>query len=58
VIDQPYSFTGSEKLKDAKRVMSQHGVSGLLILNERGQLNGILTARDILFERDPEKKFA
>jgi len=58
VIDQPYSFTGSEKLKDAKRVMSQHGVSGLLILNERGQLNGILTARDILFERDPEKKVA
>jgi IMP dehydrogenase len=58
VIDQPYSFTGSEKLKDAKRVMAQHGVSGLLILNERGQLNGILTARDILFERDPEKKVA
>jgi len=56
VIDQPYSFTGNEKLKDAKRVMSQRGVSGLLILNERGQLNGILTARDILFERDPEKK--
>jgi len=58
VIDQPYSFTGNEKLKDARRVMSQHGVSGLLILNERGQLNGILTARDILFERDPEKKVA
>ncbi len=58
VIDQPYSLTGNEKLKDAKRLMSQRGVSGLLILNKRGQLNGILTARDILFERDLEKKVA
>jgi len=56
LIDQPYSLTGNEKLKDARRLMTQRGVSGLLILNERGQLNGILTARDILFERDLEKK--
>jgi IMP dehydrogenase len=56
VIEQPYSLTGREKLKDARRLMSQHGVSGLLILNERGQLQGILTARDLLFERDPEKR--
>jgi IMP dehydrogenase len=56
VIDQPYSLTGNEKLKDARRLMSQRGVSGLLILNELGQLNGILTTRDILFERDLEKK--
>lgn len=56
VIDQPYSLTGNEKLKDARRLMIQRGVSGLLILSERGQLNGILTARDILFERDLEKK--
>ena len=56
VIDQPYSFTGSEKLKDARRVMAQHGVSGRLILNDRGQLNGILTARDILFEMLTEKR--
>ena len=56
VIEQPYSLTGDQKLKDAKRLMSQHGVSGLLILDERGRLQGILTGRDIMFERDPEKK--
>ncbi len=56
VIEQPYSVIGDQKLKDAKRLMSQHGVSGLLVLDERGRLQGILTTRDILFERDPERK--
>jgi IMP dehydrogenase len=56
VIEQPYSLTADQKLKDAKRLMSQHGVSGLLILDERGRLQGILTTRDIQFERDSEKK--
>jgi IMP dehydrogenase len=58
VIEQPYNLTGNEKLKDAKRLMSQHGVSGLLILDDAGRLQGILTARDILFERDPERTVA
>ncbi len=56
VIEQPYSLTSDQKLKDAKRLMSQYGVSGLLILDERARLQGILTTRDIQFERDPEKK--
>ena len=55
VIEQPYSLSGNETLRDAKRLMAQHDVSGLLILDQRGRLEGILTARDILFEHDPEK---
>ncbi|HUK49963.1 MAG TPA: IMP dehydrogenase, partial [Terriglobales bacterium] len=58
VIDQPYNLTGKEKLTEAKQLMAQHGVSGLLILDEVGRLQGILTARDIQFERDPEKSVA
>ncbi|MGA8857090.1 MAG: IMP dehydrogenase [Candidatus Bathyarchaeia archaeon] len=56
VIEQPYSLTADLRLKDAKRLMSQKGVSGLLVLDERGHLQGILTTRDIQFERDPEKR--
>lgn len=58
VIDEPYSLTADQKLKDAKRLMSQHEVSGLLVLDTTDRLQGILTSRDILFERDPEKKVA
>jgi len=56
VIDQPYRLDMNQRLKDAKRLMSQHGVSGLLVLDQAGKLQGILTTRDILFERDLEKK--
>jgi len=56
VIDQPYLLGMNQRLKDAKRLMSQHGVSGLLVLDQAGKLQGILTTRDILFERDLEKK--
>lgn len=58
VIDQPYNLRVDHKLKDAKRLMSQHEVSGLLILDEVSRLQGIVTSRDILFERNPEKSVA
>jgi IMP dehydrogenase len=55
VIDQPYSLKGNERLGDAKDLMARREVSGLLILDDEGKLEGILTSRDILFERDPNK---
>ncbi len=55
-IEQPYTIRGDQKLKDANRLMTQYGVSSLLILGDDGGLQGILTARDILFEHDSEKK--
>jgi IMP dehydrogenase len=55
VIDQPYSLNGDQKLKDAKRLMTKYGVTGLLVVGPTGKLEGIVTSRDILFERDQEK---
>jgi IMP dehydrogenase len=55
VIEQPYSLRGGERLRDARDLMSQRDVTGLLVLNDEGKLEGILTSRDILFERDPNK---
>jgi IMP dehydrogenase len=55
-IEQPYALKDNQRLKDAKRLMARNGVSGLLVLDEKGTLQGILTARDILFERDSEKR--
>ncbi len=57
-IEQPYTIRGDQKLRDAKRLMTQYGVSGLLILGDDGKLQGILTARDLLFEHDSEKKIS
>jgi IMP dehydrogenase len=55
VIEQPYSLNGNERLRDARELMAQRDVTGLLVLNDEGKLEGILTSRDILFERDPNK---
>jgi len=58
VIDQPYSLNDGQKLKDAKRLMRKYGVTGLLVVDPTGRLQGIVTSRDILFERDEEKRIA
>ena len=58
VIDQPYSLSESQKLKDAKRLMGKYGVTGLLVVDPTGKLQGIVTSRDILFERNEEKRIA
>ena len=55
VIEQPYSLRANERLRDARELMSQRDVTGLLVLNDEGKLEGILTSRDILFERNPNK---
>lgn len=58
VIDQPYSLSGDQRLKDATRLMTKHGVTGLLVVDPAGKLQGIVTSRDIRFERDQEKRIA
>jgi IMP dehydrogenase len=55
LIEQPYTLNGDQRLRDARELMAQRDVSGLLVLNNEGKLEGILTSRDILFERDPNK---
>ena len=56
VIEQPYRMNGDQKLRDARRLMTQYDVSGLLVVDPNEKLEGILTGRDILFERNPERK--
>ncbi|HYW01682.1 MAG TPA: IMP dehydrogenase [Candidatus Acidoferrum sp.] len=56
VIEQPYRMNGDQKLREARRLMTQYDVSGLLVVDPNEKLEGILTGRDILFERNPERK--
>ena len=56
VIEQPYRMNGDQKLREARRLMTQYDVSGLLVVDPNEKLEGILTGRDILFERNLERK--
>src|SRR3990167_7054755 len=55
VIEKPFTLSVDSKLDDAKKLMQDNNISGILIVNNENKLQGILTSRDILFEDDNEK---
>jgi IMP dehydrogenase len=52
IIEEPYTIWPSATMSDAKRLMQEKGVSGLLVVDANKKLLGILTARDLLFEEN------
>ncbi|HXX98174.1 MAG TPA: IMP dehydrogenase [Candidatus Bathyarchaeia archaeon] len=53
VIEQPYTIKQTASIKDAKKMMMDYGVSGLLV-EEENRLAGIITHRDITLERNED----
>lgn len=54
IIEDPYTAAPHETIGEARRLMSEYGVSGLLVVNEQNILVGIITRRDIALERDEQ----
>jgi IMP dehydrogenase len=52
VVEQPYTVLANQTLAEARRLMAEHDVTGLLVLDGGERLAGILTARDIRFATD------
>jgi len=55
MIEQPYTIKPDASVAEAKKAMAEYGVSGLLV-EEEGKLAGIITRRDITFEKDNKRK--
>jgi IMP dehydrogenase len=55
MIEQPYTIKPEVTVAQAKRAMEEYGVSGLLV-EEGGKLAGIITRRDIMFEKNNKRK--
>ncbi len=53
MIEQPYTIPIDSTIKQAKKMMQGYGVSGLLVEKDK-KLVGIVTERDILFEKNFE----
>ena len=58
MIEQPYTIKDDMKVHDAKKMMLEYGVSGLLVETNDRTLDGIITNRDIIFEKNMERKVA
>ncbi|MGI0038022.1 MAG: IMP dehydrogenase [Nitrososphaera sp.] len=55
IIEQPYTIKPDVTVLEARKAMEQYGVSGLLV-EEGGKLAGIITRRDITFEKNDKRK--
>lgn len=56
MIEQPYTVSQNMNVTDARKLMTDYGVSGLLVEDSDNKLMGIITRRDITFESIPTKK--
>ncbi|WP_055442427.1 IMP dehydrogenase [Lacinutrix himadriensis] len=52
MITDPVTLTLDAKVLDAKQNMAEHGIGGIPIVDENGTLKGIVTNRDLRFEKD------
>src|SRR5919108_3288612 len=55
MIEQPYTINPDLTVAEVKKTMADYNVSGLLV-EERGKLVGIITRRDITFEKNNKRK--
>jgi IMP dehydrogenase len=55
MIEQPYTIKPDITVTEVKKAMAEYGVSGLLV-EEGGKLAGIITRRDITFEKNNKRK--
>jgi len=56
IIEQPYTIGANNTIEEANSIMSEKGISGLLVEDNDKRLCGILTRRDIVFEKNLNTK--
>lgn len=59
MVEKPLTIRPMARISEAKEIMSNFGISGLLVVEENSQkLIGIITARDLRFEKMLERRVA
>ncbi len=56
VITDPFSLSAQHMVSDALELMERYHISGVPIIDDTGKLEGIITNRDIRFEKETSKK--
>jgi IMP dehydrogenase len=55
MIIDPVTLTQVATIGDAKAIMKEHGIGGIPIIDEEGYIKGIITNRDLRFEKNNER---
>jgi IMP dehydrogenase len=53
MVENPVTISAESNVEDARGRMAEAGVGGLVVVDERGRLLGMLTTRDVLLAPDP-----
>lgn len=53
---EPVTLAADAVLREAVNLMRDHKIGGIPVVNEKNQLVGIITNRDLRFEKDLDKK--
>ncbi|MCC6817293.1 MAG: IMP dehydrogenase [Bacteroidia bacterium] len=56
MIQHPITLTGEATLKDALRLMKENHIGGIPVVDSKNNLIGIITNRDLRFEKNTSKK--
>jgi IMP dehydrogenase len=55
IIEKPYTISPDNTVDDVRKMMDRYKVSGLLVVDESNHLLGIVTSRDIIFEKSSKR---
>jgi IMP dehydrogenase len=55
MIIDPLTLTSTATVSDARSLMKEHGIGGIPVVNEQRELQGIVTNRDLRFEKNPNR---
>ncbi|NIJ46381.1 IMP dehydrogenase [Wenyingzhuangia heitensis] len=58
MILEPVTITAQETVMDANLLMSEHKIGGIPVVDAEGVLKGIVTNRDLRFEKNSKRKIA
>jgi IMP dehydrogenase len=55
VMDRPYSLAGTATVQEAREEMQARQIGGLMVLGSAGELIGVVSTRDVMFEQNEQR---
>jgi IMP dehydrogenase len=55
LVENPHSIAAAATVQQAREQLAEHSIGGLLVLGQAGDVIGLVTTRDLLFEPDPSR---
>ncbi|MCJ7622154.1 MAG: IMP dehydrogenase [Anaerolineaceae bacterium] len=55
IVDNPITLKETDTIRDVNRIVRETYTGGIVLLDDAGKVSGIVTTRDLLFEKDTSK---